>query len=377
MIWGLAAYLQRTVPRGQKSSLLYQWHLDGNLVLQLMILSILSLFIIYSSSGEDLKFIAGQSGRIVIGFVVMFLMAQIPIYQYKFWAPWLFMIGIVLLLLVLLFGEKGGGAARWLNLGLFRFQPSEIMKLAVPMLVAWYISSRSLPPRFLQVIITLIIIAIPTALIAKQPDLGTAFLVATSGLIVLFVAGLRWRVIIPAIAIMSASAPLLWSSMHNYQKQRVLTFLNPEQDPLGTGYHIIQSKIAIGSGGLFGKGWLGGTQSRLDFLPERSTDFVFAVISEEFGLFGVVGLLMLYLLIVTRGLMISIQAQDTFSQLLAGALTLTFMVYLVVNIGMVTGLLPVVGVPLPLISYGGTSMVTLMAGFGILMSIHTRRRILA
>jgi rod shape determining protein RodA len=277
----------------------------------------------------------------------------------------------------LLFGEVGKGAQRWLNLGFVRFQPSELAKVAVPMMVAWYLSGQGMPPRWGRLLIAAILIAVPVLMIARQPDLGTSLLVASAGIFVLFLAGLSWRFI---SAMLVASVPLAWAlwewGMHEYQRQRVLTFLDPERDPLGSGYHIIQSKIAIGSGGLYGKGWLNGTQSQLEFLPERTTDFIFAVISEEFGLNGILLLLGLYLFIIFRGLYIAAHAQQTFGRLLAGSLILVFFVYLFVNTGMVSGNLPVVGVPLPLISYGGTSMVTIMAGFGVLMSVHTHRRLL-
>jgi rod shape determining protein RodA len=281
-----------------------------------------------------------------------------------------------LLLAVLLIGEIGKGAQRWLDLGVFRFQPSEMMKLAVPMMVAWYLSDHPLPPSWRRLAVAALVILTPTLLIAKQPDLGTALLVASAGIFVLLFAGIPWRLVFSAGALIAACGPVLWHFMHDYQRQRVLTFLNPEKDPLGTGYHIIQSKIAIGSGGLYGKGWLNGTQSQLNFLPERSTDFIFAAYAEEFGLFGILLLLAVYLLVIMRGLLIAAQAQDTYTRLLAGSLVMTFFIYIFVNIGMVTGLLPVVGLPLPLVSYGGTSMVTLMAGFGILMSIHTHRKLL-
>ena len=283
-----------------------------------------------------------------------------------------------MLIAVLVIGEVGKGAQRWLDLGLFRFQPSEIMKLAVPMMVAWFLSEHGLPPSGRRLLMATFILLVPTLLVAKQPDLGTALLIASSGLFVLLLAGLRWRVVFGIVVILAAAAPVVWNYLlHDYQRRRVLTFLNPENDPLGAGYHIIQSTIAIGSGGAYGKGWLNGTQSHLDFLPERSTDFIFAVFSEEFGFLGALLLLALYLMIIGRGLYIAFQAQDTYSRLLAGSITLTFFVYLFVNIGMVSGILPVVGVPLPLISYGGTSMVTLMAGFGMLMAIRTHRKLIA
>ena len=291
-------------------------------------------------------------------------------------AYWIYGAGLILLIAVLLVGEEGKGAQRWLNLGVVRFQPSELMKIAVPLLVAAYLAERPLPPTFSRLTVCFLMVVIPALLIAKQPDLGTALLIASSGLIVIFLSGISWKLIISFLLAAASALPVLWYAMHDYQRQRVLTFLNPESDPLGSGYHIIQSKIAIGSGGLFGRGWLEGTQSQLAFLPERSTDFIFSVIAEEFGLVGVGLLLLLYLAIAGRGLYIASQAQSSFARLLAGSISLTFLVYVIVNVGMVTGLLPVVGVPLPLVSYGGTSMVTLLAGFGILMSIHTHRRMM-
>ena len=285
---------------------------------------------------------------------------------------------LIMLIAVLLVGTKALGAQRWLNLGLFRFQPSELMKIAVPVMAAWYLAEAPLPPRRGRLIIATIIVIVPTLLIAKQPDLGTSLLIASSGFFVLLLAGLGWKLIFSVIVLMAASAPVFWNYLlHDYQRQRILTFINPETDPLGSGYHIIQSTIAIGSGGLYGKGWLNGTQSHLDFLPERSTDFVFAVFSEEFGFLGILLLLAVYIAVISRGIVIAVNAQDTFSRLVAGSLTLTFFVYVFVNIGMVSGILPVVGLPLPLISYGGTSMVTIMAAFGILMSIQTHRKLVS
>ncbi|MEX1201308.1 MAG: rod shape-determining protein RodA [Methylophaga sp.] len=352
-------------------------HLDGLLMLGLLALLTVSMVVLYSSGGEDIGLSIRQAVRMSIAFVVLFIAAQIHPDRLRDLAYWMYGFGLLLLIAVLLFGDIGKGAQRWLDLGFMRFQPSEIMKIAVPLLVAAYLSERPLPPSFLRIITALVIIAIPTVLIAKQPDLGTAMLIASAGLVVIFLAGISWKLILSFVAILAAAAPLLWFNMHGYQQRRVLTFLNPENDPLGAGYHIIQSKIAIGSGGLNGRGWLQGTQSHLEFLPERSTDFIFAVIGEEFGLIGVVLLIMLYLLITARGLFIASQAQTSFGSLLAGSIAITFLVYVFVNIGMVTGLLPVVGVPLPLVSYGGTSMVTLLAGFGILMSIHTHRRMMS
>ena len=284
---------------------------------------------------------------------------------------------MTLLVLVIVTGVVGQGAQRWLDLGIVRFQPSELLKLAVPMMVAWFMHERRLPPTFTQLLVVILIISIPAVLIARQPDLGTAILVVAAGGFAVLVAGVSVRVISALGLAGVVSAPLLWHFMRDYQRARVLTFLNPESDPLGAGYNIIQSKIALGSGGLFGKGWLNGTQAHLEFLPERSTDFIFAVMGEEFGLLGLLLLLALYLILVGRGLLIAAQAQDTFTRLLAGALSLTFFFYVFVNAGMVCGLLPIVGVPLPLVSAGGTSMVTLMAGFGMLAAIQGNRKLLA
>jgi rod shape determining protein RodA len=304
----------------------------------------------------------------------MTALAHVHPNQFKRYSATLFNIGVVLLIAVLVMGKIGKGAQRWLDLGLFRFQPSEMIKITTPMMIAWYLAEHQFPPKAKQLLIAGLLIMVPTLLIAKQPDLGTALLVASSGAAVLFFSGLSWKFILAILSIIGASTPVIWHFMRDYQRARVVTLLSPEADPLGRGYHIIQSKIAIGSGGVYGKGWLGSTQSELDFLPESSTDFIFAVFAEEFGLFGCLGLLILYLLIIGRCLYIASQARDSYSRLLAGSLAFTFFVYVFVNIGMVIGILPVVGVPLPLISYGGTSIVTLLAGFGILMSIHTHRK---
>lgn len=355
-----------------------EWlHIDAMLMLGLLLLLGVGLMMLFSAGGQDMGLIYRQLVRLGVAVGVMLLVAQIHPDRMRDSAYWLYGLGLMLLVAVLLFGHEGKGAQRWLDLGFFRFQPSEIMKLAVPILVAAFLAERPLPPSAWRLIAGLVLIALPAFLIAKQPDLGTAILIASSGLIVIFLAGISWKVIFAFLGSCAAAAPVLWYFMHDYQRRRVLTFLNPETDPLGAGYHIIQSKIAIGSGGLFGQGWLRGTQSHLEFLPERSTDFIFAVIAEEFGLAGAVLLLCLYLLIAGRGLFIASQAQSSFSRLLAGSISITFLVYVFVNVGMVTGLLPVVGVPLPLVSYGGTSMVTLLAGFGILMSIHTHRRMMS
>jgi rod shape determining protein RodA len=352
-------------------------HVDGPLLGGLALLCTVGLFVLYSADGGNIGRVENQLVRIAVAVTAMLVLCQIPPNFLRMWAPWLFGAGVLLLVLVAVGGVQGKGAQRWLDLGILRFQPSEIMKLAMPMLIAWYLHSRSLPPRPRELLLMAAFIGIPAALIARQPDLGTALLVASSGLFVVFLAGISLRLMLGLGVLAVAGAPVLWHFfMKDYQKSRVLTLLDPERDPLGAGYHTIQAKIAIGSGGLFGKGWLNSTQARLEFLPESSTDFIFAVIGEEFGLIGLIIVLGMYLFVLGRCVYISVQAQDTFSRLLAGGLALTFFVYVFVNTGMVTGLLPVVGVPLPLISYGGTSMVTLMAGFGILMSIHTHRKLL-
>jgi rod shape determining protein RodA len=354
----------------------YRLHIDAPLLISLIGASAIGLLVLYSAGGKDMDMIGRQLLRLCIAFSVMIAVAQVTPRWLQRMTPWVFAAGILLLLAVLIEGEISGGAQRWLDLYFVRFQPSEMMKLAVPMMVAWYLSDASLPPNRFQLLASSVMTIVPTLMIVKQPDLGTALLIASAGFFVLFLAGLQWRLLAILSLLAAAVTPLLWHFMHDYQRQRVITFLNPQNDPLGAGYHTIQAEIAIGSGGLFGKGWLNGTQSQLDFLPERSTDFIFAVLSEEFGFIGIMVLFVCYILIVIRGILIAVQAQDTYTRLLAGSLALTFFVYVIVNTGMVTGLLPVVGVPLPMISYGGTSVVTLMAGFGILMSIQTHRKLL-
>jgi len=282
---------------------------------------------------------------------------------------------MVLLVGVFFFGEISHGARRWLHIGLVRIQPSELMKIGVPMLLAWYFSRRDNTLRLSNHAIGALLLAIPVAFIMKQPDLGTSLLIASSGFYVLFLAGLSWRLLIGLAVFAGVMAPIFWTMLHDYQRKRIEILFDPYQDPLGAGYHTIQATIALGSGGMAGKGWLHGTQSQLDFLPERTTDFIFAVFGEEFGLMGNLLLLLLFTLIIGRGMVIAAQAQNMFCRLLAGSITLTFFTYVFVNIGMVSGILPVVGVPLPLISYGGTSLVTLLLGFGILMSIHTHKKL--
>ncbi|MDH3747124.1 MAG: rod shape-determining protein RodA [Gammaproteobacteria bacterium] len=349
--------------------------IDGPLLGSVILICAFGLVILYSAVGESTRLTVNQFVRLGIAIVAMLLVAQISPDFLRRWTPWAYVAGLILLLLVLVTGEVGQGARRWLNIGI-RFQPSEMMKLAVPMAAAWYLHDRPIPPRAGQLLIIVAMIFVPTLLIARQPDLGTALLIAASGIIVIVLAGLPVRLMIALAVLAVPGALVLWNYMQDYQKQRVLTLLNPDSDPLGAGYNIIQSKIAIGSGGLFGKGWTNGSQAQLEFLPERDTDFIFAVMGEEFGLLGVLALLVLYVFVIGRGLWIATQAHDTYSRLLAGSISLTFFVYVFVNTAMVSGLIPVVGVPLPLVSFGGTSMVTLMAGFGILMSIHSDRKLL-
>lgn len=363
----------------RRASLLQRLHIDGLLLVLLLVLAAGSLFILYSASGKSWDMVIKQATSFGIGLGVMLMIAQFEPRFMARWVPLGYLAVVGLLLAVEFVGYTAMGATRWINIpGVIRFQPSEFMKIIMPMTIAWYLSSRSLPPSIKHTAISLAMILIPFVLILKQPDLGTSLLILASGAFVLFIGGLRWRWIIGAVAALVPVAVAMWYFvLRDYQKQRVLTFLDPESDPLGTGWNIIQSKAAIGSGGVFGKGWLAGTQSHLDFLPESHTDFIIAVLAEEFGLVGVCLLLVVYILLITRGLVITAQAQTLFGKLLAGALTMTFSVYVFVNIGMVSGLLPVVGVPLPFISYGGTSLVTLLSGFGVLMSIHTHRKWIA
>jgi rod shape determining protein RodA len=351
-------------------------HLDPILLGMLCTLIFVGMIILYSADGASLNILIRQMLRLGTAFIAMIIFAQIPPRKYYQWAPWIFIFGTLSLIATLIIGHTGNGAQRWLSLGIVKFQPSEIMKLAVPMILAWYFHDKQLPPNLLTLILPGFMLIITFALTAVQPDLGTAIIIASCGAAVFILAGISWRIIFTLGLTALCSFPVLWHFMHDYQRERVLTFLNPGRDPLGSGYHIIQSKIAIGSGGVFGKGWLNGTQSHLQFLPEHATDFIFAVCGEEFGFIGGVALITLFLLLVLRGLRISTLAQDTFSRLLAGSISLMFFISFFVNIGMVCGILPVVGLPLPLVSYGGTSMVTIMAGFGIIMSIHTHRRLL-
>lgn len=355
------------------STLWKKFHLDGPLLCGIIVLFAISFIVLYSADSSNMALLKRHFIRISIALCVMFFIAQVPPRILRVWAIYVYAAGIIMLICVLFFGDVTKGAQRWLNFGFVRFQPAELMKLAVPILVADYFHQHVLPPSFKQLIIPLAIILTPFLLISIQPDLGTALLIASSGLLVIYFAGISWKIIVSSIILVISSLPVLWLLLHDYQKKRILTLLDPERDPFGSGYHIIQSKIAIGSGGLYGKGWLNGSQSHLDYIPERTTDFIFSVFSEEFGFSGILFLLLAYTFIILRGLFISMQAQDTFCRLLAGSLVMTLFVYLFVNIGMVTGILPIVGIPLPMISYGGTSLITLIIGFGILMSIKTNK----
>lgn len=370
----------RSLPgvHNSRRSLVGVLHIDLTLLVLLLSLMLVGLFTLYSASGQSQQIVVRQAVHLGVGLIAMLVIAQISPSTYRRWTPMVYGLGLGLLVAVMFFGVGAKGAQRWLDLpGLPRFQPSEIMKLGVPMMAAGYLADTVLPPRHRRVFAVIFLVILPGVLIAKQPDLGTALLIMTSGFLVLLLAGLPWGYLVSAALVSLPAGLALWSFyMRDYQRQRVLTFLNPEREPLGAGWNIIQSKIAIGSGGVSGKGWLNGTQSHLDFLPESSTDFIIAVYTEEFGFKGAVVLLVLYTLLVMRGLFIAANAQDNYGRLLAGSLTLIFFVYVFVNIGMVSGLLPVVGVPLPLVSYGGTSVVTLLAGFGVLMSVHTHRRLL-
>ncbi|MFK8049541.1 MAG: rod shape-determining protein RodA [Halioglobus sp.] len=370
----------RQLPQGsadlaRRPSAAMRFHIDLPLLILLLVLTGFGLVVLYSASGQQMSAVVRQGRYFLVAYVLMIFAAQIQLQRYERWAPWLYAAGVMSLVAVLYVGVGAKGAQRWLEIAGFRFQPAEIMKLVVPLTLAWYLADRILPPRFKYVIASLLLLGLPAVLILRQPDLGTALLIAASGIFVLFMAGIGWRYIVGAVVAATASAWPVWQFvLKDYQKQRILTMFNPESDKLGAGWNIIQSKTAIGSGGWDGKGWLNGTQSQLDFLPESHTDFIIAVLAEEFGLRGVLVLVSLYLLILLRGFWIGIHAQTSFGRMMAGSLTLTFFVYIFVNMGMVAGLLPVVGVPLPLVSAGGTSVVTLMAGFGMLMAISTENR---
>ena len=367
----------RTTPTGRRMPGFGGLVIDVPLLVLLLMTASVGFVVLYSALGAHTGLLLRQGLRFAVGLGAFFVFSQVPPRYLRMWTPWAFFLGVALLLAVAIEGEIGKGAQRWLDLKIVTFQPSELMKLAAPMMVAWFMHERPLPPTFLQMVTMTLIVMVPTLMIAEQPDLGTAMLVIAAGGLAILLAGVSVRVILASVMLAGAAVPVLWHYMRDYQRARVFMFLNPESDPLGAGYNTIQAKIAIGSGGLFGKGFMNGTQAHLEFLPERSTDFIFAVMGEEFGLLGLLLLLVLYLSLVGRGLWIASQAQDTFTRLLAGTLSLTFFFYVFVNAGMVSGILPIVGVPLPLVSAGGTSMVTLLAGFGMLAAIHGHRKLLA
>ncbi|MDO8895367.1 MAG: rod shape-determining protein RodA [Nitrosomonas sp.] len=356
------------------------WHyltryMDSFLLIGILILMAVGLIVLYSATGANMSRVSNQIINMLVALVIMWLVANIPLQQIMRLALPMYIVGLVLLIGVALFGEINNGARRWLNIGVTRIQPSELMKIAIPLMMAWYFDKHEITLRLKDYLGATVLLMLPVLLILRQPDLGTALLITASGFYVLFLAGLSWRIIAGLVIAAAASLPVFWSIMHDYQRRRIMTLLDPSQDPLGAGYHTIQSTIAIGSGGIVGKGWQNGTQAQLDFLPEQSTDFIFAVFSEEFGLIGNTILLFLYLIVIARCMVITVNASTQFTRLIAGSITLTFFTYIFVNMGMVSGILPIVGVPLPLISYGGTSMVTMLLGFGILMSIQTHPKL--
>lgn len=356
---------------------MFRIKVDLPLLAGLLILCGVSLLILWSAGGESTRLMVNQAVRMLVAIAGMIVLAQIRPDSWFRWAPYIYTVGLIMLFLVLLVGYTGKGAQRWLDLGVFRFQPSELMKIAVPMMVAWVLTRKTLPPSSINLISAATVLILPAILILRQPDLGTTIMILMSGTLIIFLAGFAWRSIGVLAVLAAVAAPILYQFLHPYQQRRILTLFDPWSDPLGAGYHSIQSMIAIGSGGAQGKGWGEGSQSQLEFIPERHTDFIFSVFSEEFGYIGVILLFVLYVCITGRGLYIAYYTKDTFSRLLAGSLSMTFFFYVFVNVGMVSGMLPVVGVPLPLISYGGTSMVTLMAGFGILMGIHNHRSLMS
>lgn len=364
----LSLRLQRALRR-----VLARPRIDLPLAAGLLLLAGVGLATLYSAADGTFGLVGGQAARFALGFGLLLLISRVPPNVLRDWTPWLYLGSTLLLVVVAILGE-GRGADRWLDLGVLRFQPSELAKLTMPMMAAWYLQQRPLPPTWRDIAVVGVLILIPAGLIAKQPDLGTALLVAAAGAFALFLSGMAWWRIGLLLASAGAMVPVAWHAMHQYQRDRVLTLLNPESDPLGNGWHIIQSQIAVGSGGMTGRGWMHSSQSRLDFLPEHTTDFIFAVFSEEFGLLGVCLMLALYAFIIGRCLWIAMEARDAYSRLLAGSIGMSLFVYVFVNGGMVAGMLPVVGVPMPLVSYGGTSAVTLLVGFGMLMSIHVNRR---
>lgn len=362
-------------PVVRRLSAAFTRHLDGTLLLAVLLLMITGLIVLWSASNGSTTRVSQQFINMLIALAVMWVFANVPPHFLQRMALSLFTLGCGLLVCVALFGDIVNGARRWLNIGVTRIQPSELMKIAVPLALAWYFSRHEASLKLRNFLVAALMLAFPAALIMRQPDLGTALLISASGGYLIFLAGLSWRIIAALTTIVLASLPFAWSMLHGYQRQRILTLLDPGSDPLGAGYHTIQSTIAVGSGGALGKGWMNGTQTHLDFIPERTTDFIFAVYSEEFGLIGNLVLIGLLLFAIARGMMITANAPTLFTRLLAGAIVMIFFTYAFVNMGMVSGILPVVGVPLPLISYGGTSLVSICLGFGILMSINTHKKL--
>ena len=350
-------------------------HIDGVLLTAVLLLMVTGLLTLFSASNGNLVRTSGQLLNMLVALAVMWVFANVPPHVLQRMALPLFGLGVALLVGVALFGEIVNGARRWLDIGITRIQPSELMRIALPMALAWYFNRNEATLRLRNFLVAALMLAIPAALILRQPDLGTALLISASGAYLIFLAGLPWRIIIALGVAVACSMPFLWSAMHDYQRQRVMTLIDPTADPLGSGYHTIQSTIAVGSGGILGKGWMNGTQTHLDFIPERTTDFIFAVYAEEFGLIGNLVLLAMLLFVIARAMMITANAPTLFTRLLAGSITMTFCTYAFVNMGMVSGILPVVGVPLPLISYGGTSLVSICISFGILMSINTHKKL--
>ena len=348
-------------------------HIDFPLLCITLAIMVVGLATVHSATFDGNQRVFSQAGNMGVAIVIMWFVSRLPPQKLMSFAVPLYLLGLILLIAVFIFGIKINGAKRWLPLGFTRIQPSEIMKIAMPLMLAWYFQKYEATLSLKHYLIAGLLLIVPFGLIAKQPDLGTALLVGGAGFFVIFFAGLPWKIIIGLGAAAAAAAPLIWSMMHDYQRKRILTLIDPTTDPLGAGYHIIQSTIAIGSGGALGKGYLNGTQTHLEFIPEKHTDFIFAVYSEEWGLLGNALLIFLYTLLIGRGLIIASSASTLFSRLLAGAITLGFFTYAFINMGMVSGILPVVGVPLPFMSYGGTALVTLFLGVGILMSIHTHR----
>lgn len=376
-MWSFFNFIAQRKRRNPYRSIWEILHVDFPMLMGLLALAGLGLIVLYSASGQDINMVTQQAIKLIFALCLMLVLAQISPARYQLWAPWLYFICLFMLVLVLALGVVSKGGQRWLSLGVFRFQPSEIMKLALPLMLAWYFNGHDLPPGLKRLSIAFVLILVPVVLVAKQPDLGTALIIAFAGGSVLLLAGIPAWILGTGVVSGAISLPLLWHLLHDYQKKRILTLFNPEHDPLGTGYHIIQSKIAIGSGGLWGKGWLASTSSQLSFLPEHTTDFIFAVAGEELGFMGIMILLLLFGFVLWRGLYITLEAQDTFSRLLAGSVTLLFFISAIVNMGMVCGLLPVVGVPLPLVSYGGTAMVTFFASFGLVMSVNANKKMIS